>query len=329
MEALRPKRFLLMPLEFLHDHRDFDDLLRIVADEKKISPYLIEKDYWIMHCLFGLQKMDLNFELKGGTSLSKGFGIIKRFSEDIDIRIDPPTELKVNPNPKATKSNQVTGRKNYYDWLAINIKIDGLDSVTRDYEFDDERYYRSGGVRLRYPVNTDELQGIKAGVLLEVGFDDVTPNIPKTISSWAFDFAKDKVDVLDNRALNVDCYHPGYTFVEKLQTISTKFRKQQEDGTFPVNFMRHYYDVYCLLDVNVVKAFLGTDQYQVHKNKRFPKADNQILSENQAFLLSDDETYRLFESAYKESASLYYQDQPSFKDIRKRIVNTIQSIEGI
>jgi len=318
-----------MPSEFLHNHPDFDALLRIVADQKQISPYLVEKDYWIMHCLFGLQEMDLNFELKGGTSLSKGFGIINRFSEDIDIRIEPPSELKVNTNPKATKANQVTSRKAYYDWLASNIKINGLESVTRDHEFDDEQHYRSGGVRLRYPVKTDELQGIKAGVLLEIGFDDVTPNIPKTISSWAFDFAKDKVDVLDNRALDVACYHPGYTFVEKLQTISTKFRKQQEEGTFPVNFMRHYYDIYCLLNVSEVKETIGTEEYQAHKNKRFPKADNQILSENQAFLLSDDETYRLFESAYQESLSLYYQDQPSFKDIRKRIVSAIKSIEGM
>lgn len=318
-----------MPLEFLHNHSDFDALLRIVADEKRISPYLIEKDYWIMHCLFGLQEMGLNFELKGGTSLSKGFGIINRFSEDIDIRIEPPSELNVNTNPKAIKTNQVAGRKAYYDWLADNIGIDGLESVTRDHEFDDKQHYRSGGVRLRYPVQTDELQGIKAGVLLEVGFDDITPNIPKTISSWAFDFAKDKVEVMDNRALDVDCYHPGYTFVEKLQTISTKFRKQQEEGTFPVNFIRHYYDIYCLLDVSEVKQFIGTDEYRAHKNKRFPNADNQILAENQAFLLSDDEAFRLFESAYIQSSSLYYQDQPNFTEIRKKITEAIQSFDGI
>jgi predicted nucleotidyltransferase component of viral defense system len=48
---------------------------------------LVEKDYWIMHCLWGLKSQGSTFELKGGTSLSKGFGIIKRFSEDIDIRL--------------------------------------------------------------------------------------------------------------------------------------------------------------------------------------------------------------------------------------------------
>jgi predicted nucleotidyltransferase component of viral defense system len=70
---------------FLHNHREFSDLIRIVAQEKGIDPALIEKDYWIMHSLYGLQQLGMKFELKGGTSLSKGFRIINRFSEDIDI----------------------------------------------------------------------------------------------------------------------------------------------------------------------------------------------------------------------------------------------------
>ena len=77
------------PDPFLHERTDFSDLVRIVADERKLLPALVEKDYWIMHCLYGLAAQGLSFELKGGTSLSKGFGIIQRFSEDIDIRIDP------------------------------------------------------------------------------------------------------------------------------------------------------------------------------------------------------------------------------------------------
>src|SRR3546814_9291118 len=50
---------------------------------------------------------------------------------------------------------------------------------------------------------------------------------------------------LTNRAFDVPCYEPGYTLVEKLQTISTKFRRHLEDGSMPQNFLRHYYDVYC------------------------------------------------------------------------------------
>ena len=51
----------------------------------KILAKIVEKDYWLMHCLRGLQQQNFEFELKGGTSLSKGFNIIERFSEDAAI----------------------------------------------------------------------------------------------------------------------------------------------------------------------------------------------------------------------------------------------------
>jgi len=76
------------------------------------------------------------------------------------------------------------------------------------------------------------------------------------------DFALEKkVDVIDSRALQIHCYVPGYTLVEKLQAIVTKYRQHQHSGDkFPPNFMRHYYDVFCLLQNNGVQAFIGTDQ---------------------------------------------------------------------
>ncbi len=138
-----------MPNKYLHEHPDFVDLLRILEQETKIQLQLIEKDYWIMHVLYGLKKQGLDFELKGGTSLSKGYKIIDRFSEDIDIHIKPPAHLGVNENPKNTKTKSVSSRKEYYDWLAGHIKIDGITSIERDYAFDDELYYRSG--RLNHP----------------------------------------------------------------------------------------------------------------------------------------------------------------------------------
>ena len=60
-----------------------DQLFRVIARERTpLDESLVEKDYWIMHCLWGIQQQGYRFELKGGTSLSKGFGIIERFSED-------------------------------------------------------------------------------------------------------------------------------------------------------------------------------------------------------------------------------------------------------
>lgn len=67
-----------MPTDYLHNHRDFTALIRIVAEQRGIDPALVEKDHWIMHCLYGLQRLGLTFQLKGGTSLSKGHTVIER-----------------------------------------------------------------------------------------------------------------------------------------------------------------------------------------------------------------------------------------------------------
>lgn len=132
-------------------------------------------------------------------------------------------------------------------WLAARISIPGIDSVERDTQFDDDKM-RSAGIRLVYTPCIAALAGVKDGILLELGFDDTAPNRPVTISSWALDSAMARgVKVVDNRATAVPCYAPTHTFVEKLQTISTKYRRLGEMQAFPANFLRHYYDVYCLL----------------------------------------------------------------------------------
>jgi hypothetical protein len=52
---------------YLHDLKDFRDLIQVVSNERRIVPQLIEKDYWIMHVLYGLAKEGFVFELKGCT----------------------------------------------------------------------------------------------------------------------------------------------------------------------------------------------------------------------------------------------------------------------
>jgi predicted nucleotidyltransferase component of viral defense system len=110
-------------MKFLHDMADVKELFLIIADEKKIEPYLVEKDYWIMHALWGLQQQRYIFELKGGTSLSKGFKIIDRFSEDIDIQIHPNPEIKLPTGKNHDKDAHVASRKEYFDDLAQQIHI--------------------------------------------------------------------------------------------------------------------------------------------------------------------------------------------------------------
>jgi Nucleotidyl transferase AbiEii toxin, Type IV TA system len=312
--------------EFLHERRDFDQLLAVVANDRGLDPMLVEKDYWIMHGLWGLQAQGFVFELKGGTSLSKGFGVIHRFSEDIDIRIEPPVDMDVKTGRNQDKPAHIASRLAYYHELVKRISIPGIESVERDTFFDDEKM-RSAGIRLSYLPRTAALAGMKDGVLLELGFDDTAPNRPVTISSWALDFALSKgVQVFDNRAVDVPCYAPTHTFVEKLQTISTKYRRLAEAKEFPANFLRHYYDVYCLLDLQEVQAFMRTPAYQDRKLQRFRTGDELVISKNSAFTLSDPEQRALFAREYRKSSALYYQGQPDFDKLLARIGEHLNSM---
>lgn len=66
-------------------------LIISVAEEKGLSEAIVEKDFWvcfILDYLFTRCPWKDNFVFKGGTSLSKAYNLIQRFSEDIDLIID-------------------------------------------------------------------------------------------------------------------------------------------------------------------------------------------------------------------------------------------------
>lgn len=303
---------------FLHELPESQILIEQISRAQGIREQLVEKDYWLMHALWGLKAQGFKFDLKGGTSLSKGFQIIDRFSEDIDIRIEPPEFLGVKTGKNQDKPDQIKSRVRFYDWLSKEISISGI-GTERDKAFDDEKG-RNGGVRLNYKSAFIELEGLKRFVLLEVRFDVTTPNKECTISSWLFDAALEaRLDVEDNRARNVACYLPGYTFVEKLHAISTRHRKAQAGRLLPSNFIRHYYDVYQLLGNQAVLDFIGSDNYFAHKNSRFRDADEPDITKNQAFILDSSKVREEYTKEYRRTQALYYGNMPSFDEIIERI----------
>jgi predicted nucleotidyltransferase component of viral defense system len=63
-----------------------------VATQRAIDPVIIEKDFWvcwILGVIFDLRELAPHLVFKGGTSLSKVFGAIDRFSEDVDLSLSP------------------------------------------------------------------------------------------------------------------------------------------------------------------------------------------------------------------------------------------------
>jgi len=143
----------MSPEIYLHEYHDFFDLIRVVAGERRIDPYLVEKDYWLVHSLYGLQNAGYVFQLKGGTSLSKGYGIIHRFSEDIDIHIVPPEGVQVRTSKNHDKEKHRQSRKDFYDYLSASIRIPGIVKAGRDTMFDSLPKYFSGGIRLSFDAS--------------------------------------------------------------------------------------------------------------------------------------------------------------------------------
>lgn len=313
---------------FLHEHQNFKDLIEIVASKESIKdPSLVEKDYWLMHVLWSLKELDFRFQLKGGTSLSKGFACIHRFSEDIDLKIEPDERcgLDVHSGKNHDAEKHISSRRNYFDWICnfLKNKINGIVEVIRDEAFDDQSKYRSGGIRLKYQSHFTNTPGLKEGVLLEVGFAKTAPNQPRLISSWAYDhaIAGSGIPFKDNRAQNISCYEPRYTFVEKLQTVIRKFRLYKEGKTganLPANFIRHYYDLYQLIERKDVQNFIGTPEYLSFKKEHFGREDLRV-SNSDAFRLSKPEDKKTFEIEYGRSESLYFKGRPSLAEILTRL----------
>ncbi|MDO8595202.1 MAG: nucleotidyl transferase AbiEii/AbiGii toxin family protein [Sulfuricaulis sp.] len=81
-----------------------------VAAREGVVPVIVEKDFWVCWLLarvFGTAGMAPHIVFKGGTSLSKVFGVIDRFSEDIDLSMSPEslgfTEAELNDVPSASQ----------------------------------------------------------------------------------------------------------------------------------------------------------------------------------------------------------------------------------
>lgn len=304
--------------EFFHARKDAKTLFQTLAVEKGYPAAMVEKDYWVMHCLWGLQKNRLQFEMKGGTSLSKGWNIIQRFSEDIDIRFNSPADLNI----KSEKREHVAARFGFYDELAANISIPGI-KTERNRVFDDEKA-QNGGISLKYDPCFDPLPGLKPEVLLKAGFAKTAPNEPRDFSSWALDKALAAgLPVIDNRAPAVKCFNPEYTFVDKLQTICRRFRQHRdrdhEDRDRPRQFMRHYYDLFMLLGVERVQAFIGTQAYTDYKTEKIKGTDASEFAARTPFTLPDAESFALFDKEFDSMNTLLLGPGPKFKEVIDRL----------
>ena len=103
---------------FLYDDDEFAALVRIVADQRRLSLGIVEKDYWVTHSLWALQQTGLEVFFQGGTALSKVFELIPQFSEDLDLKLEPGSNTDLPAiSKRSEKPAAVQKRKDYFESL--------------------------------------------------------------------------------------------------------------------------------------------------------------------------------------------------------------------
>lgn len=232
-------------MSFIHEDPEFDDLLRIVADERRLSLALVEKDYWVTHTLWALHEAGFQVWFKGGTSLSKGFSLIHRFSEDLELKIEPGTvALPPVSNWKSKGKKATQERQAYFEALPGLIQVPGTTGATLDLVTTDTESWRGGNVQVRYPARHlgDLADVLRPFVLLEVGNARMTPFVPRDMTSFVHDVlgARGQLGAyVDNRPHGVRCVHPLVTLLEKLDALQKRVLRESIE---PAAFVRHYED---------------------------------------------------------------------------------------
>jgi len=235
-------------LNLFRDGRDFEPTLRTAAEELAVPPIVIEKDYWIVQILRCLtEDFGGAFIFKGGTSLSKGYDLTGRFSEDVDLLIisDERTRGELDRLMKGMAQHAA-------DQTGGEAESTGHPDKGR-----------SRSYVVTYAASQVETGLIKHGVLLEMGVrGGAYPHTTREIDSFLGTRLKgsgfDTSEYVDLASVEVPLLHPGRTLLEKLAIIEGEARRlTREGGPLKGTIARHFYDIHFLLNNTEAQELLS------------------------------------------------------------------------
>lgn len=193
-----------------------------------------EKDWWIVHTLAVIFSMDCAKALifKGGTSLSKGWNLIQRFSEDIDLALDREF---LGFSGELTKSDIRRLRRKSFQFITETF-IEELKSTFSELGFKDVMVkYREVEnhdqdpliIEIYYNKLTETDTYLKPGVLVEVGSRSLKePFTQRTFGTFVSQIYSDYPFTDDS--LTIPVVNPERTFLEKIFLLHEEFQKPQE-----------------------------------------------------------------------------------------------------
>ena len=241
------------------------DILRTVAADARRSAVVLEKDIWVCWVLDALFSMPDPHPMafKGGTSLSKVYGIIARFSEDVDVTLDyrafddgfEPFADGASRTAIRRFSERLRGRVASH---VRNVVAPALDDAAGRLAADGRYAVHVGDdgetVRFAYPSAVEAPDSyIAKEVLLEFGGRNVID--PNERHAIVPDMAA-LTDGLDYPAATVTVLSPARTFWEKATLIHAACHRRRLANR-PDRLSRHWFDLACLAAHPIGRAALA------------------------------------------------------------------------
>lgn len=297
------------------------DAVRATSEYYHIAPVYIEKDYWISKILQQLSRSIYanNTVFKGGTSLSKGYGLIKRFSEDVDVAV-------------------LTGGLSGNQIKALISKV--CKEMTQGLQEQYVPELTSKGSRYRktlyqYPTSAhDPLYSFVANrVIVEINsFANPYPYVKRQIRSFITSYLEENsmqslIEEYDLHSFELNILDKRRTLCEKVVSLLRfSFMDNPVEGLG--SKIRHFYDIYYLLNdaecMEYVKGDFMNDTKELieHDKEAFdvPEKWKDTPISEAPLLNSFDELWKELSGLYeKELKALAYSQIPKSIDLKMKV----------
>lgn len=289
----------------------------------KLSPFIVEKDFWVSWVLgeiFSDSELSQSLCFKGGTSLSKGFSLIDRFSEDIDLILS--RHLILEPNEKlyqASKTKQDKFNKKIEEKAGQYISTSLKDSISRilspicSVKPDENDAHVLWVI---FPAQFD-YKYIRPEIKLEIGLLALwNPNEQNQLVS----FLGKALPELDLKEPKVPTVKPERTFWEKITILHLEHYRAADKIIAP-RYSRHYYDVYKLGNSNIKEQAFNQLELlkEVVEFKRcfypcnWAKYDEACVGT--IHLLPAEHSQEILAEDYKQMKNMIFGEYPSWDTI--------------
>jgi len=302
-----------------------------------IPAVAVEKDFWVvwvLERLFSSEFLASKILFKGGTSLAKVFGLIDRFSEDIDLILDWNEVVVENPMAERSKTKQDRFNKDVPVLSRAYIEQRFLPEVVRLIGEACSAEIEEGApdvINISYPSGF-ESGYLRPEIRLEIGpLAQWIPNACYDVRPYA---AEALPDLFEQPTCQVQTIKAERTFWEKA-TILHHEAYRPEDSLVPARYSRHYYDLYrmaaapdvrrtALDDLNLLRSVVE------FKQKFYPRgwARYDLAKPGTLRLIPPERIVVAMERDYRAMQEMIFGDRPAFDEIISGLKTLEQEINS-